>query len=163
MRFGCETRLPWSPPRTKTSNTTTTPKKPREPELELGKRRGNERRQSRRRFSGEKFGVGFILRNPQQTTAMLGEPANTATASTRRSYRHRQSENCCRRDTLTYIAREVLTAKVCRPRRFERQIALRFAVDVCTICGSAGKHATLAAAASNIVGEEACFFLWKRL
>ena len=23
MRFGCETRLPWSPPRTKTSNTTT--------------------------------------------------------------------------------------------------------------------------------------------
>ena len=26
MRFGCETRLPWSPPRTKTSNTTTTPK-----------------------------------------------------------------------------------------------------------------------------------------
>ena len=37
-------------------------------------------------------------------------------------------------------------------------MAPRFAVDVCTICGSAGKHATLAAAASNIVGEEACFF-----
>ena len=156
MRFGCETRLPWSPPRTKTSNTTT-PKSHENPNSSSVKG-GNERRQSRRRFSGEKFGVGFILRNPQQTTAMLGEPANTATASTR-SYRHRQSENCCR-DTVTHthIARKVFTAKVCRPRRFERQMALRFAVDVCTICGSAGKHATLAAATSNIVGEEACFF-----
>ena len=109
MRFGCETRLPWSPPRTKTSNTTT-PKSHENPNSSSVKG-GNVRRQSRRRFSGEKFGVGFILRNPQQTTAMLGEPANTATASTR-SYRHRQSENCCR-DTVTHthIAREVLRRK----------------------------------------------------
>ena len=51
MRFGCETRLPWSPPRTKTSNTTT-PKSHENPNSSSVKG-GNE----------GSLGGGFLVKN----------------------------------------------------------------------------------------------------
>ena len=53
MRFGCETRLPWSPPRTKTSNTTTTPKSHENPNSSSVKG-GN--------YEGS-LGGGFLVKN----------------------------------------------------------------------------------------------------
>ena len=162
MRFGCETRLPWSPPRTKTSNTTTTPKSHENPNSSSVKEEAT--------YEGS-LGGGFLVKNlglvlfyathsrqPQCWVNLQTLPLQVLEATDIGNRRIAAATH-----SHTHIAREVFTAKVCRPRRFERQMALRFAVDVSTICGSAGKHATLAAAASNIVGEEACFFLWKRL
>ena len=145
MRFGCETRLPWSPPRTKTSNTTT-PKSHENPNSSSVKG-GNE----------GSLGGGFLVKNlglvlfyathsrqPQCWVNLQTLPLQVLEA-TDIGNRRIAAAAATHSHTLTSLGS--FTAKVSRPRKFERRMALRCAVGVCTTCGSAGKHATLAATA----------------